>query len=128
MHDPNRTPGKREQQIIDRVKKLTSDLPEVGVERDGFGHTVFKVRKKTFVMIGDAGDGKGSLSIKADLATQALLTKQGPWVRTPYIGQHGWVTGWGDAKLDWDEVRVLLRDAYRLAAPKKLAQEVPPEG
>ena len=123
MDHPIREPEGREKEIVDAVREICASIPEVTQERDGFGHTVFKVRKKTFVMIGD-GYGKGSLSIKSDPTTQGLLVKRGPWERTPYIGQHGWVSVWGDSEINWEEVRELVRDAYRLAAPKKLAQQL----
>jgi len=112
-------PEGREKEIVDELRGICSSIPEVTEGRDGFGHTVFKVRKKTFVMIGD-GYGRGSLSIKCDLTTQDLLVRRGPWKRTPYIGQHGWVTVWGDDPIDWIEVRELVRDGYRMAAPKRL--------
>jgi predicted DNA-binding protein (MmcQ/YjbR family) len=117
-------PTGREREIIDRVQEFCRSIAEVTRERDGFGHTVFKVRKKSFVMIGSGDDGGGSLSIKADLTTQDLLVKRGPWIRTPYIGQHGWVTVWGRDEIDWEEVEQLVRDAYRLAAPKRLANQL----
>jgi predicted DNA-binding protein (MmcQ/YjbR family) len=119
MGHPNREPQGREKELIEALQEIGSALPEVSRERDGFGHTVFKVRKKTFVMIGD-GYGRGSLSIKADHTTQDLLVQRGPWQRTPYIGQHGWVTVWGDDAIDWEEVRELVKDAYRMTAPKGL--------
>jgi predicted DNA-binding protein (MmcQ/YjbR family) len=123
MSHPMRVPGGREKELIEGVRGICAAVPEVSQGRDGFGHTVFKVRKKTFVMIGD-GYGRGSLSIKSDLTTQDLLVQRGPWQRTPYIGQHGWVTVWGDDPIDWEEVRELVRDGYRLAAPKRLAKQL----
>lgn len=71
-------------------------------------------------MIGEGTRGQGSLSIKADRIAQEALVRRGPYVRTPYIDQHGWVTLWGDTKVDWVEVRDLVEDAYRIAAPKRL--------
>jgi predicted DNA-binding protein (MmcQ/YjbR family) len=112
-----------EAQLIKRVQKICAGLPEVTVEKDGFGHTSFRVRKKTFVMIG-SGMGHGSLSIKADLTTQDLLVKRGPYIRTPYIGQHGWVTVWGDDPIDWSEIPELIVDAYRASAPKRLLRDL----
>jgi predicted DNA-binding protein (MmcQ/YjbR family) len=121
---PDRKPGSKEADLIRRVKKICAPLPEVAVEKDGHGHTSFRVRKKTFVMIGGGHDGCGSISIKADLPAQDLLVKRGPYVRTPYIGQHGWVTVWGNDTIDWDEVSELVADAYRASAPKRLLQQL----
>ena len=38
----------------------------------------------------------------------------------PYVGPSGWVGIWLDGKTDWIELADLLRDAYRLVAPKRL--------
>jgi predicted DNA-binding protein (MmcQ/YjbR family) len=123
MKHPIHEPGERELELISQLEAICRELPQTTRERDGFGHTVFKVGKRTFVMIG-SGHGRGSLSIKSDLTTQDLLIQRGPWERTPYIGQHGWVTVWGDQPIDWGEVRELVRDGYRLAAPKRLARQL----
>jgi predicted DNA-binding protein (MmcQ/YjbR family) len=60
------------------------------------------------------------MSIKADLYTQDRLIRRGAYVRTPYIGQHGWVSVEAGSELDWDEVEELVVDGYRHAAPKRL--------
>lgn len=42
--------------------------------------------------------------------------------RPAYVAQHGYVGVYLDTGgVDWDEVSELIIDAYRLAAPKKLA-------
>jgi predicted DNA-binding protein (MmcQ/YjbR family) len=38
----------------------------------------------------------------------------------PYVGPSGWVGVWLDGDVDWEELLELLRDGYRLTAPKKL--------
>jgi predicted DNA-binding protein (MmcQ/YjbR family) len=38
----------------------------------------------------------------------------------PYVGPSGWVGVRLDGKVDWGEIADLLRDAYRLTAPKRL--------
>ena len=124
MGEPNRKRSARELEIIAKGRAATRKLPGVEVGIDGFGHTTFKAGKKSFVMIGGGYDNEGSLSIKSDHTTQAALIKQGPYIKTPYIGQHGWVSLFGDMKIDWDEVAELVEDAYRLAAPKKLLKEL----
>jgi hypothetical protein len=39
----------------------------------------------------------------------------------PYVGPSGWVGVWLDRAPDWGELEGLLRDSYRLVAPKRLA-------
>ena len=123
MGDADRVRSAQELKLIEKMKKICAKLPEVDVGVDGFGHTTFKVGKKSLVLIG-GGEGpdrnRGSLSVKTDVTTQQMLVKRGPWIRTPYIGQHGWVTAWGDAKLDWNEVAELVKEAWRASAPKRL--------
>jgi hypothetical protein len=38
----------------------------------------------------------------------------------PYVGPSGWVGVWLEGNCDWNELRDLLRDGYRMTAPKKL--------
>ncbi|MGH7470051.1 MAG: MmcQ/YjbR family DNA-binding protein [Longimicrobiales bacterium] len=120
-------PSPHEQKLIERITKATAGLAGVTREVDGFGHNSFRVGKKSFVIIG-SGEGAGSLSIKCDLTTQDALIRGGRYVRTPYIGQHGWVTTMGNAKLDWAEIQELVEDAYRMTAPKKLLKADRPRG
>jgi len=42
----------------------------------------------------------------------------------PYVGPSGWVGIWLDGRTDWSELADLLRDAYRLVAPKRLLRDV----
>jgi hypothetical protein len=53
--------------------------------------------------------------------TQDLLIRQGAFERTPFIGQHGWVTASGKAsELPWPALEGLVEDAWRSVAPKRL--------
>ena len=109
--------------VLERVRRICTQLPEATEHIDGFGQRVFKVRGKTFVMTNPEGYPP-SLSIKSDHTTQAALIKRGGYTRTPYIGQHGWVSVENPAKANWPEVEELLADAWRLAAPRKLADQL----
>ena len=42
----------------------------------------------------------------------------------PYVGPSGWVGIWLDGKVDWSELTDLLRDGYRMTAPKKLLAQL----
>ena len=109
--------------VLERVRGVCARLPEATEHIDGFGHRVFKVRGKTFALANPEGQPP-SLSIKSDHTTQAALIKRGGYSRTPYIGQHGWVSVENPAKAKWAEVEELLADAWRLAAPRKLADQL----
>lgn len=120
MHDKQlQTP--EGQRLLAALRDVCGGLPEVSEEVDGFGHTSFRVRRKSFVIAGMGEDG-AAVSIKADPTTQAALIRRGPFYRTPYIGQHGWVSIADPLAHDWEHVAQLIADGYRLAAPKRLAR------
>lgn len=96
-------------------------LPEVHEAVDGFGHISFRVGKKPFTMMGSS---ELHLAIKSDPVTQQALVKSGRFVATPFLGQHGWVSLKQFDRIDWDEIEELLRDGYRLAAPKRLLKQL----
>jgi predicted esterase/predicted DNA-binding protein (MmcQ/YjbR family) len=116
-----RTPEDR--QVLAGLRAVCGRLPEVDEQVDGFGHVAFKVRKKSFVIAG-MGDTGEAISIKSDVATQEVLTRNGPYYRTPYIGQHGWVSIAHPLSHDWAEIEELVVDGYRRAAPKGLARRL----
>jgi len=118
VHDANRPLSTAEKKVVDRLKRITAGLRDVVVERDGFGHSVLRVRKRSFVFIGAQNDVV-YVSIKSDLVTQDALVRRGPWQRTPYIGQHGWVSFASTDEPDWQEVEELVREAYTRVAPRR---------
>ncbi|UJF33534.1 MmcQ/YjbR family DNA-binding protein [Paenibacillus hexagrammi] len=109
--------------MLERVRRIVETLPETEELIDGFGHTVMKVKGKTFVMMGE-NDGTPGLSFKSDKETQFLLLHQSGYVKTPYIGHHGWVSIDKGSNPNWDELTGHIKEAYLLAAPKRLAQQV----
>lgn len=114
------------QRLLAALRAVCGGLPEVVEEIDGFGHTTFRVGKKSFVIAG-TGEKGGAISIKSDPATQEVLVRRGPYYRTPYIGQHGWVSIERPLDHDWAEVEDLIVDGYRRAAPKRLLKQLPNE-
>ena len=112
--------------LLAALRKTCRKLPEVEEVIDGFGHTTFKVRSKSFIIAGMGEEGE-ALSIKADLTNQAILTQRGPYYPTPYIGQHGWISIDRPLEHYWPEVEDLIVDGYRLAAPKSLLKLLPEE-
>lgn len=117
-------PAPEDRRLLAALRDACARLPEIHERIDGFGHTVFKVRRASFLIAGQGADGVG-VSIRSDPAHQAELVRRGPYYRTPYIGRHGWVTIDRPLEHDWAEVARLIVDAYRRVAPKRLAERVP---
>lgn len=108
--------------MLENVRTICLSMPE-GVEViDGFGHNTFKVNGKSFVISGESEKGF-SLSFKSDRETQALLLQKEHFYKTPYIGQHGWVSILNPADENWDELTDLIQEAYLRAAPKRLVKQ-----
>jgi predicted DNA-binding protein (MmcQ/YjbR family) len=109
--------------MVDRVRSLVGQLPEVTEAIDKFGHTSFRVRDKPFVIMGE-GDQGPSLSIKTDSFTQQQLVDRGEYTRARYIGHHGWVSAVRVPPGDWEEAEILIADGYELVAPKSLIRRL----
>jgi hypothetical protein len=97
-------------------------MPEA-TEKLSHGEPTFFVRKKVFAMFANNhhNDGHIAVWVPAPPGLQAMLIKTSPeiYFRPPYVGVRGWVgieLGCiGDA-----ELASLIRDAWRLVAPKRL--------
>jgi len=119
MGDANRKLTPAEEAVLKRLRRIYEPLGGVVEERDKFGHVAIRVGKKTLAMLG-VDNGVPSLGLKSDLTTQAFLVEGGKFYRTPYVGQHGWVSINGTAKdLDWAAIEDVLVATYRAVAPKK---------
>ena len=109
---------------VERLRRLCLALPEVS-ERVSHGEPAWFVRaKRTLATLDDHHHGADHLAFwcPAPPGVQAELVEQEPerFFRPPYVGMKGWAGVRIDVEPDWDEIAELLRDAYRLVAPKKL--------
>jgi hypothetical protein len=110
---------------LTRLRKLCLALPEVH-EVEAWGEPTFRVRNKLFAMYADAGnhhgDGRAAVWCNARPGKHALIVKAAParFFVPPYVGPSGWIGVWLDGAVDWTELGELLRDSYRLVAPKRL--------
>ncbi|MCZ8521130.1 MULTISPECIES: MmcQ/YjbR family DNA-binding protein [Paenibacillus] len=109
--------------LVADVREICARLPETVEKIDGFGHTTFRVGDKPFVFLGEGEQGI-SISIKADKETQAFLLAKGPYTKTPYIGQHGWVSLHGPDAVPGDELRDLIVEGYGRTASKRLLKKL----
>ena len=112
-----------------RIRKLCLALPEAH-EVEAWGEPTFRVRNKLFAMFAHAenhhGAGRPSVWCKAARGNQALMVAANPdrFFVPPYVGPSGWVGIRLDQNPNWDEVGELMRDAYRLIAPKRLVVQL----
>jgi predicted DNA-binding protein (MmcQ/YjbR family) len=110
-----------------RLRKLCLSLPEAH-EVEAWGEPTFRVRNKIFAMYADAsnhhGGGRHAVWCKALHVNQELLVRSAPdrFFVPPYVGPSGWVGVYLDGSCDWTELTGIVRDSYRLIAPKKLAK------
>jgi predicted DNA-binding protein (MmcQ/YjbR family) len=104
-----------------KLRKLCLSLPEA-YEQETWGEATFRVRKKIFAMASVQG-ARVSTSMKANREDHQALVAQGdPFFLPSYVGSKGWIgIDLGSARVDWDEVRELVTESYRLIAPKRLS-------
>jgi hypothetical protein len=90
--------------------------------------TWFVSGKKTFVMYSDHHHG-GPLAFwcAAPPGAQEVLVGADPerFYKPPYVGIRGWLGVRLDVPVDWELIAELVRDAYRIVAPKRLAERLP---
>ena len=99
------------------VRTFALSLPEAE-ERETWGEETFRVRNKIFMMLG--ANGK-SAAVKSTRDEQAALLAGDPetFFRPEYVGVHGWI-GVVVAKVDPEEMRELITEAWRMTAPKRV--------
>jgi len=110
---------------LPKLRKLCLALPEAH-EVEAWGAPTFRVKNKLFAMYAEQGnnhtEGRASVWIKAGKENQVLMIRAQPhkYFKPPYVGPSGWVGVFLDKSPDWDEVAALLRDGWKLTAPKRL--------
>ena len=108
-----------------RLRRLCLALPEAH-EVEAWGAPTFRVRNKLFAMFSAASDhhggGRPGVWCKAAPGNQELMVRAEPlrFFVPPYVGPGGWVGVRLDRQANWRELPLLLRDSYRLVAPKRL--------
>jgi hypothetical protein len=109
------------------VLDMIARLPEATAVAGHGTHLSLEVRKKRFGYFLDDhhGDGRVALNCKSTPDVSDALQQLAPeaFHRPKYLGNKGWVGLWLDGpKVPWSAVELALHEAYRLVAPKTLAQ------
>ena len=113
---------------LTRLRAVCLALPGAN-EIVSHGDSSFRV-KKHFAMFASPhshhGRGRPAVWIKALPVNQQLILLAHPdrVFSPPYVGPSGWIGAWLDRKVDWKEIERLVRDGYRLIAPKKLLAQL----
>ena len=120
-----RVRSKASERLIERLRKICLALPEANEKLSHGEPTWFAGKGKVFATIDDHHHGAPHLSVwlPAPLGAQEALIEADParFFRPPYVGYKGWVGVVLDTKPDWGVVAGLVREAYLLVAPPKVA-------
>ena len=124
--------GKRDP--VERLRAICLALPGVS-ERLSHGGPTWFAGKRSFVSLADHHHGSSHLAAwcAAPPGAQEMLIDAAPgrFFRPPYVGHRGWIGLYLDTPdADWDEVALVVREAFRAVAPPKLvrlAEERQPE-
>jgi hypothetical protein len=107
-----------------RLRQICIALPEV-TERLSHGEPSWFIReKKLFVSYANHHhDDRLAFWCAAPAGAQEMLVESDSerFFIPPYVGHRGWLGVRLDVPTDWDEITDLVKDAWRVVAPKRLA-------
>ncbi|MDQ3037053.1 MAG: MmcQ/YjbR family DNA-binding protein [Myxococcota bacterium] len=107
---------------LEQVRRIIESLPETS-EKLSHGAPTWWGGKKTFATYhsGHYDEGRRALWIKASDGAQETLIESDPdrFYRPKYLGPSGWVGMRLEGEVDWEQVRFLLVEGWRLVAPKR---------
>jgi hypothetical protein len=129
MH-PEKKLSREGRKALTRVRRICLALPET-YEKIAWGSPTFRVKKgKIFAMFGEDhhADGRIALWCPAPRGAQPILVETEPkrFFVPPYVGPAGWI-GIILAEVGDRRLAELVRDAFLVVAPKKLAALVGPD-
>lgn len=107
----------------ERIREICLALPGTS-ERESHGEATWFVGKRVFVTSADRHhDDRRTVWLAAPAGVQETLVEADPerFFRPPYVGGRGWLGVYLDVPIDWDELAAQVTDAYRLIAPRCLA-------
>jgi hypothetical protein len=128
---PDEALGDNGRMTIERIREICAQLPECEVAGDQ--HHKISVRGRTvgWHTVDHHGDGRVSLTVRGEKGENEQLALADPrrFFLPPYVARHGYIGMHLDLDdVDWEEVRELLLDGYRLVAPKALVTQLDAEG
>ncbi len=100
--------------MILRLRKICLGLPEA-TETTNFGHPFFRVKKKPFCVF-HGTEEVPAIAFKVLKSEQAIFLDDPRFFKTPYMHHNGWVSLHARGKLDWAEIKELVKASYDLTA------------
>jgi hypothetical protein len=114
---------------LDRLRTLCLAFPEAH-EVEAWNEPTFRVKNKIFAMYAASdthhGAGRPCVWVKSTHFIQDMLIHEDAdrYFAPPYVGPKGWVGIRLDKRPNWATIGELLRDAYLLTAPKRIAAKL----
>jgi len=107
--------------ILERLRKICLSLPNTK-ETNNFGHQWFRWKEKPFCIFSGTPE-EPLLSVKVPKRDQPLFLEDTRFLKTPYIGQHGWISlQTAKAPVNWEEMTELIESSYTLAGGKRYGE------
>ena len=104
-------------EALTKIRNICLSLPDTK-ETMTWGKPHFRVGEKIFAGYGEE-NGKHVVGFKLEMAHASIAVQVPGFSRAPYVGHKGWVSLEADSIKDWNEVREMILESYRLIAPKK---------
>ena len=103
--------------VLDHMRAICLALPDTK-ETLTWGQPHFRVGEKIFAGCGEE-KGRVVIGFKLDMDHADAVIQDPRFWRAPYVGHKGWVSMDAGGVDDWDEVRPLVLESYRLIAPRR---------
>jgi predicted DNA-binding protein (MmcQ/YjbR family) len=109
-------------QAVNRLRTICLALPDT-TEKIAWGEPTWRVRGRLFAQLDNHHHGADHLAVwlPAPLGEQEAMIFTDPvrFFRPPYVGSRGWVGVRIDRRPNWTVVAKLVKQAYRLVAPRR---------
>ncbi|HSM78866.1 MAG TPA: MmcQ/YjbR family DNA-binding protein [Bryobacteraceae bacterium] len=107
--------------ILSSLRKICLSLPNAH-ETMASGHPTFRVNERIFAVF-EEYRGELTLAVQVGKPRQRVFLEDSRFIRTPYLGQHGWVSlrlsRSAETAADWEEIASLIRGSYSMVASRK---------
>ena len=103
--------------IYKKVREICLSFPDTK-ETMTWGKPHFRVGEKIFAGF-EEENGKPTIGFKLEMEHAAEAIKHPRFTPAPYVGHKGWVSMDATGVSDWEKVRALIFESYRLIAPKR---------